>query len=205
MAFLGNDFIVSSTIFIVVIFLLLYVYRQKIFKVYYKKTPFDLFIQNIKRYLKENHSKIKFNYSIIDKSSTELNPTTRQYLICDNLIEQFITIELKNIPIPNPIQQNQLWDSYTFNSRPNGLKLPEDWTKRKLIVLKRDHNICQRCGVFTKIENAHLILIKSIKEGGQFYLENLVIICKDCHKITTKKDLKYLDIQDKLNSFIQLQ
>jgi len=204
MSYWGNDFIISSTILIVGIFSLLFIYRKKVFKFYYKDTPFDKFIQNIKKYLKENHSKIDFDFSIIDKSSIEPNPTARQYLICDNLIEQFIAIELKNIPIPKPISQNQLWDKYTFNSRPNGLKLPEDWVKRKMLVLTRDNNTCQRCGVFTKIENAHLILIKSIKEGGQFYLENLVIICKDCQKITTKKDLKYLDIRDNLNSFIKL-
>jgi 5-methylcytosine-specific restriction endonuclease McrA len=56
----------------------------------------------------------------------------------------------------------------------------------------------------TKPETTHLVLIKSINEGGQFYLENLIIVCKDCHKITTKKDLKYLDIEDNLNSFITL-
>ena len=127
----------------------------KSFKFYYKDTPFDKFIQNIKKYLEDNHSKIDFDFSIINKSSIEPNPTARQYLICDNLVEQFIAIELKNIPIPKPISQNQLWDKYTFNSRPNGLKLPEDWVKRKMLVLTRDNNTCQRCGIFIKIENAH--------------------------------------------------
>ncbi len=202
MFFLGLDFIVLSTILIIVIFALLYYFRDKLFKKKYEDTNINLFITHIKKYLKENHSKIYFDYSIIDKSVTEPNPTARAYTIIDNLISQFILAPIDIKHTPNPIGQDQLWDSYTFNAKPIGTKLPDDWTQRKMIVLQRDKNICQRCGAHTKPENAYLFLIKSIKEGGQFYLENLIIICRDCNKVHTKKDLKYLDIQDELNSFI---
>ncbi len=203
MAFLGNDFIISSTILIVVIFSLLYIFRKKIFKAYYQEIDFDLFYKQIKEYLKTNHPKINFNYKIITSSQNELNPQTRCYTIIDNLVEQFINTDIDTNFTPSPISQNQLWDSYTFNAKPIGTKLPDDWAKRKMVAAQRDKNICQRCGIHTKPENTHLFLLKSIKDGGQFYLENLIIICKDCQKVTTKKDLKYLDIKDELNSFVQ--
>ncbi len=204
MAFLGTDFIVSSTILIVVIFSLLYIFRKKIFKAYYKGIDFDLFTKRIKEYLQTHHPKINFNYKIIDLSINEQNPQARCYIIIDNLVDQFINANINTNFTPRSISQNQLWDSYTFNAKPIDTKLPDDWAKRKMVVAQRDHNICQRCGIHTKPETTHLFLLKSIKDGGQFYLENLIIICKDCHKVTTKKDLKYLDIKDELNAFVNI-
>ncbi len=204
MAFLGNDFIISSTILIVVIFSLLYIFRKRIFKFYYKETDFDLFIRQIKRYLQENHPKINFNYKILISSLNIENPQTRCYIIIDNLVDQFINAKINTNFIPHSISQNQLWDSYTFNAKPVGTKLPDDWAKRKMVAAQRDNNICQRCGKHTKPETTYLFLLKSIKDGGQFYLENLIIICRDCHRVTTKKDLKYLDIKDELNAFVKI-
>ena len=199
---LGNDFIISSLILIISIFSLLYIFRKRIFKFYYTDDDFDLFFQKVQNYLLDKHPKIKFDFSIIDKLSTEPNPTTRKYQFIDKLIDQFLNHEVDISSANKPIQPSQLWDSYTFNAKPIGTKLPTDWAQRKLIALQRDENICQRCGASVKPETAYLFLIKSIKNGGQFYLENLVIICKDCNKVTTKKDLKYLDIKDEVNSFI---
>ena len=199
----GNDFIISSSILIVGIFSSLYIFRKKIFKFYYNDSNFDLFISSITKYLETNHPKIKFDFSIVNKLSSEPNPTARAYAIVDGLIDQFLLAPVDTSSAHKPISQAQLWDSYTFNAKPNGTKLPSDWAKRKVVALQRDNNTCQRCGVSVKPENAHLFLIKSINNGGQFYLENLIIICKDCQKATTNKDLKYLDIRDELNSFIQ--
>ncbi len=203
MNFLGTDFIFSSIAWIVLIFLLLFIFRKKIFKKFYKNSDFNLFIKHTKDYLKENHSKIKFDYKITEGSSSEPNPTARAYIVIDNLIEQFLNATIDINLSHQPLAQNQLWDGYTFNAKPNGTKLPPDWAKRKNIVLQRDKNICQRCGTHTKVENAHLFLIKSIKNGGQFYVENLIILCNDCHKATTYKNLKYLNIKDELNSFVK--
>jgi hypothetical protein len=162
-----------------------------------------MFLQHVQQYLATQHPKIKFDYSIVNKLSIEPNPITRQYVLIDNLINQFLKIPIDLNLAHKPISQNQLWDSYTFNAKPIGTKLPTDWAKRKMVALQRDKNICQRCGTSVKQETANLFLIKPIKDGGQFYLENLVIICKDCNKVTTKKDLKYLNIQDTLNSFVK--
>jgi len=200
---LGNDFIISSLLWIIIVFSLLYIFRKKILKFYYKNSNFDVFLKNVQEYLTTQHPKIKFDYSIINKLLLEPNPITRQYALIDNLINQFLAAPIDLSSVHKPISQNQLWDSYTFNAKPIGTNLPTDWAKRKIVALQRDENICQRCGTSVKPETAHLFLIKSIKDGGQFYLENLIIICQDCKKVNTKKDLKYLNIQDTLNSFVK--
>ena len=201
-SFWGLDFIISATALIVVAFAILYIYRDKVRKLFYKETNFSLFVKQLKEYLQTNHPQIQFDFRIIEHSKSEQNPQARSYMIIDNLINQFMNKDIKINGSNQAIQQNQLWDSYTFNARPSGNKLPDDWAKRKVVVSMRDKNICQRCGTYTKPEITHLYLIKSVKDGGQFYLENLVIICKDCHKITTNKNLKYLDIRDNLNTLV---
>jgi hypothetical protein len=203
MAFLGLDFIVLSSLLIIIIFSLLYFYRKKIFAFYYKQNNFDLFIQQVKYYLKTNHSKIDFNFRILQDIQTESNPQIKCFTIVDTIVQQFINAKFDTSMLSLNIKQDQLWDSYTFNSTPNGIKLPDDWAQRKKIALQRDKNICQRCGIYVKAENAQLHIIKSIKNGGKYYLENLIIVCRDCQKILDNQNIKYLNIKDELNSFVK--
>ena len=203
MAFLGLDIIISSNIWIIVAFYLLYHFRRRIFKSYYEKKDSNLPINKIKQYLKLNHPKIKFSYKVLDDIKDEQSSQSQIISAIDNLVIQFINFHIDTKSSNTPISQNQLWDSYTFNSKPNGNKLPTDWAQRKAVVLQRDKHICQRCGQKLKVENAQLYIIKPIKDGGQYYLENLLILCRDCEKITSKQDVKYLDIKDELNSFIK--
>jgi hypothetical protein len=203
MAYLGLDFIISSLVLIVVIFVLLYYFRKDIFKFYYKQSNFDIFIENIKIYLLKNHSKIDFNFKIIEDTASEPNPQARCFSIADKLISQFINHNFDTQTLSLNIKQNQLWDSYTFNSTPHGTKLPDDWAQRKSIALQRDKNICQRCGIKTKPENAQLYTILPISQGGKYYLENLIIVCRDCEKVLTHNNIKYLNIKDELYAFVQ--
>ncbi len=203
MGYLGNDFIISSMVLIIVLFTILYIYRKKVFAFYYVESDFEKFIRLVKEYLIKNYPKIKFNYNIISQSKNENNPQARCYEVIDHLVDDFINSEIDTTVTPKPVPLKLLWDSYTFDALPVGTKLPKDWAKRKAVAIQRDHNICQRCGYKTKPETAHLFLLKSIKQGGQFYLENMIIICKDCQRVTTKKDLKYLNIKDELTNFIK--
>ena len=203
MVFLGLDFIISSLALILVCSYILYIYREQVFRFFYKKNNFNLFIRNIKQYLDVKYPKIKFDFKIVEDSKPEENPQTRCYLVINNLVLQYTNYELDTSNTNLSIQHNQLWNSYTFNSRPSGNKLPDDWAKRKNIAYQRDHGNCQRCGTHTKIETAHLYIVKPIEDGGQYYLENLITLCRDCDKITTNSNLKYLDIMDKLNSFVK--
>jgi len=203
--FLGPDFIISSLLVIVILFSVLYFYRKRIFAKHYRQSNFELFIINIKQYLSSTYPKINFNFSIIKHTSKEQNPQTRAYSIINALSDQYISFQLDTNIQPKPIKQTKLWNSYTFNSKPNGIKLPDDWAQRKLVVMQRDNHICQRCSKYSNPENMHLHLLRSVKDGGQYYLENLIILCNDCEKIISKRTLKYLDIKDELNSFVSIK
>jgi hypothetical protein len=202
MGYWGEDFSIAVSILIVTTFSLLYYFRKRIFSFEYEKSDFDLFVNKLEEYLSLNHSKISFDYSIIDKSKLEQNPTTRAYIVINNLVEQFINHKINIASYIAPITQDKLWSSYTFNSKPVGNKLPSDWAKRKTLILRREKNICQRCGVYIKPENSHLSLVKSVENGGQYYIENLLILCRDCNKIHTNQSLKYLNIKEQLDSFV---
>ena len=204
MAFLGLDFIISSTLWLILLFSLLYYFRKKLFKFYYETSNSKSSIENIKQYLKKNHSKIKFNYKILDELlNAEQHQEIQIIEAIDNLVSQFVNYQLDTNSLHKQIAKELLWDSYTFNSKPNGTKLPPDWSQRKVVTAQRDNHICQRCGIKLKAENTQLHIIKPIADGGQYYLENLIILCRDCEKITTKQNIKYLDIKDKLNSFVK--
>jgi len=48
-------------------------------------------------------------------------------------------------------------------------------------------------------------MIRSLEDGGKYYLENLIPVCKDCEKILSKnsKKMKYLNIKDDLYSLVK--
>jgi len=176
----------------------LYYFREKIFRFYYKKFDVNTILQNIKNYLETNHPFIEFNFEILNKSKTEQNPEIRIAMVIDNLVSQFINAKFDTTKLSLNISQDKLWDSYTFNSTPVKSKLPNDWAKRKVVALQRDNNTCQRCGINLKADKAKLHIIHPIKDGGKYYLDNLVILCNDCDKISSKANTNYLDIKEKL-------
>ncbi|WP_121821072.1 HNH endonuclease [Halostella salina] len=64
-------------------------------------------------------------------------------------------------------------------------RLPSDWDSRRKKVYRRDGYTCQHCGAKggqngdTEL-HAHHIVPKS--RGGSHHLNNLVTVCRDCHK-----------------------
>ena len=67
MVFLGLDFIISSTIWIIAAFSLLYYFRREVFKFHYEKSDSLLSSTKIKQYLNLNYPKIKFHYKALDE------------------------------------------------------------------------------------------------------------------------------------------
>lgn len=43
-------------------------------------------------------------------------------------------------------------------------------------------------------------MIHSLKQGGKYYLENLIPVCKDCHKILSKdpSKMKHIKLKEDL-------
>ncbi len=54
----------------------------------------------------------------------------------------------------------------------------DEWKAKRMLVLKRDGNLCQECKV-AKAEDVHHITYDNFKNEK---LEDLVSVCRDCHK-----------------------
>lgn len=57
---------------------------------------------------------------------------------------------------------------------------PQEWDKIRKAVYRRDHWTCQRCGASDVELHAHHLI--PLSEGGLDEMENLITLCKDCHK-----------------------
>ena len=111
-------------------------------------------------------------------------------------------LELDKEKFPKPISKELQWGSYTFNCEPNKDKLPKDWMQRKSALLIRDKKKCFRCSKKLDINSVHVHMIRALEEGGKYYLENLLPVCRDCEKILTKR-VKSLDIKDQLYDLVK--
>ncbi|HIP13301.1 MAG TPA: HNH endonuclease [Arcobacter sp.] len=207
MNFLGMDFIISSIIWLILVFGFMFTFRKKIFSFYYKQNDMELFVNNLQKTLQKIYPKLKFDFSFLEKLENEPNPQAKQYALIDNIINQYTTKDLviKSTPI---VPTKELWSSYVLNSKPISKKLPEDWLKRKAIIFQRDDKSCQKCSKVIDIKNSDIYMIKSLNDSGQYYLENLTLLCLDCFKIENlkrdeSKTIKYLDIKDELYSLVK--
>jgi len=206
MYFLGTDYIVSSLLWLTLVAIFVFTFRKPIMKLLYKKATLDLFISKLKIYLEKTYPDIKFDYSIVDHSKSEPNPELRKYSIVDNIIDQFKRIELNTSKYPKNTPKELHWGSYMFNCEPNKDKLPKDWMQRKNALFVRDHRKCFRCSTYVDIHTMHPKMIRSLKDGGKYYLENLIPLCSDCDKLLSddnKKKHGFLNIKDKLYQIVE--
>ncbi len=183
-------------------------FKDKIKALLYEKSDEDLtpFIKQLKIYLKEKYPKIDFTFNFNQILKEDSTTTTKKYLIVDNIIEQYIALEFHPKPI-GQVKSDQIWSSYAFNSKPYKNKLPDDWLQRKSVLFQRDKQTCQRCSQKLTIKDADIFIVKPIKDGGEYYFENLVICCTDCTKIENYKrdkstNIKNLNIKNNLYSLV---
>jgi hypothetical protein len=204
MHFLGLDYIISSLIWLTIIFSLVFTFRKHIAKLFYPQTSLDLFISKLKHYLQETYPKIKFDLEIIETSKTEQNPDLRKYIIVGNILDQYKNLTLDKSKFPKSTPTSLRWDSYIFNCEPNKDKLPPDWAKRKNALIIRDHKRCIRCSKIVTLSTIEIHLIRPISDGGKYYLENLISVCKDCEKvlINDPKKMATLHIKDDLEHIV---
>jgi hypothetical protein len=208
MGFLGDDFSVLSIIWLTIIFIFMFIFRKKIFAFYYKDGELNNFVKKLKAYLEDTYPNINFKYDFLDTLiKNEPNPDAVKYALIDNIINQYTTIEL-DLSIPKKVPTDKLWGTYTFNSKPNKTKLPEDWLQRKAVLFERDKKTCQRCSKKVKITESDIFMLNPLSNGGQYYFENLLLLCIDCHKIENSKrdnsiNIKYLDIKDNLYELVK--
>lgn len=204
MHFLGIDYIVSSIIWLSIIFAIVFTFRKHIKRFFYPKTSLDLFVSKLKHYLQETYPKIQFDLSIIETSKVEKNPDIRKYIIVDNIIDQYKDLKLDPSKFPQSTPTSLRWDGYIFNCEPDKDKLPPDWPKRKNALIIRDHKRCLRCSKTVTLNTIVIHLIRPISDGGKYYLENLISVCKDCEKILSNdpKKIANLHIKDDLDKIV---
>jgi len=205
MYFLGTDYIISSLVWLIAIFAFVFTFRKHIMKLFYPKTTLDLFISKLKTYLLKTYPDIKFDYEIISASTTEKNPELRKYMIADDVIDQFKRIPIDTTRYPKNTPKNLQWSSYIFNSEPNKDKLPKDWIQRKNALFVRENRKCFRCSTYIDMNSLQVKLIRSLNDGGKYYLENLIPLCSDCDKLLSDNPKKssFLNIKDKLYEIVE--
>jgi len=192
---LGLDYTILSLI--IVSFLLpFYIYRKRVFKFYYNKNNGAYFLKDLQIYLKNNHPKINFDFSKIDKINKSNPANLSTLLVLENVAEQFINFEyIKRTQ--KAVSKDILWGSYEKESNPKN-STANNLLRRKEIVLRRDSYKCNRCGKPIKLDTSMLLLIKDIEDGGTYHFENLSVLCIDCNKIihsqTPERLIKDLNI-----------
>lgn len=201
---LDIEFVIYSSI-IIACLIPLYVYRKKVFKFIYKTGDISLFVNDLKIHMQKEHPKIKFDYSIIDKTKNEKDIRIRETLIVEDIINQFFSYEYTK-KTQSDIDREKHWPGYVEKSKTND-KYPNDWPLRKSFVFKRDNGRCNRCGHQLSIDNMITSFVKDIQNGGGYNFENIVSLCSDCNRILNSKDpkstIRSLNINEKLMIFVQ--
>lgn len=206
MFYLGTDYVISSVIWLSIIGVFVFAFRKKIFKRFYPDQSLEPFIDKLTIYLQETYPGIKFDYGIIGACQDEPNPETRKYMITSDIFNQFSNLKLDPSKLPKLTPPSMQWQGYVFNCEPNKNKLPPDWGKRKNALLQRDNKKCLRCSRKLDINTTEIHMIRSLEEGGKYYLENLIPVCRDCKKILEndpKKKTGFIlkaDLEDILES-----
>ena len=60
---------------------------------------------------------------------------------------------------------------------------PPDWATRRKRVYDRDGERCRRCGAIVPFDKCHIHHIVRRAKGGGHSLDNLVVLCRDCHSL----------------------
>jgi 5-methylcytosine-specific restriction endonuclease McrA len=177
---------ILAVIFIILLILIV-VFRKEIKKAFLQKDEFEEFIINIKKYLAYHYPAIPFNWKILDKVDKNTELASRESLVVSDLVEQFVNYSIDFNDEDRSVSTKVLWGSYASNCAVKRGTLPNDWARRKQVVYKRDHEKCQRCGCPLKYDQAHLLHITPPFRGGQHNVENMVIVCLDCFRVSDEQ------------------
>ncbi len=122
-------------------------------------------------------------YSALIRDIENCNNKSTNAIYYNYVIAQWHTIPLRpNKPLPKPQpQHHQFWkgEHTNRNKLPNN---PPDWQTRRELVFGREGGQCQRCGVtLSWHQKPHVHHITRRVHGGNHDLNNLALLCLDCH------------------------
>lgn len=200
---LDSTFIIFSSL-LTASLIPLYIYRQRVFSFAYKTGKLEFFIKDLKLHMKNEHPKMNFDYSIIEKTKTEKDIRIRETLIVEDIIKQYYYYEYEK-HTQKGVEKDKLWRGYEEKSFSNP-KTPSDWKERRELAWQRDKNKCDRCGTKIKLEDVFTTFAKDIAKGGGYNFENIIILCSDCNKVINSKNPKNtiasLQLNDTLMKFV---
>jgi 5-methylcytosine-specific restriction endonuclease McrA len=180
-----------STILVVIFFIILaliVIFSKTIKATFSQVDEFELFLEDVKKYLAYHYPAVKIDWNLISKGTTETDLASRQSVVVSKIIEQYTDDKTDFSAKDRSVSTNDLWSNYVINCTVKKGSLPKDWARRKQVVYKRDGGKCQKCACNLKYDQAYLLHITPPKEGGQHNLENLVILCLDCFRVSDKEN-----------------
>ena len=200
---LDSIFVLFSSLLIACL-IPLYIYRQKVFPFVYKTGNLEIFLRDLKIHMQNNHPKIDFDYSIVQKTKNEKDIRIRQTLIVEDIINQFYNFEYEK-NTQKGVAREKIWTGYDEKSYSNP-KTPSDWQERRNLAWQRDKNCCNRCGTKIKIKDVFTTFAKDIEEGGGYNFENIIILCSDCNKVLNSNNprstIAALNLNDTLMKYV---
>ena len=160
-----------------------------------KDEPLDkflVFVGLVDTYLKREHPKIKFDYSIKDELQKEDSLKVKKSLFILDMIRQFAEFPYEK-KTQNSVNKEMLWSGYGANSQPNP-RQPHDFSRRRELIFLRDKATCNRCGnTIDDIKDMLTIFIQDTKDGGGYNVENIACVCFSCYQVLSS-DKNYTQI-----------
>jgi hypothetical protein len=171
-----------------IILILIIIFSKEIKKTFIQVDEFEVFLEDVKKYMAYRYPAVNIDWDLISKGTTETDLASRQSVVVSKIIEQYTEEEIDFNDADRSVSTNNLWGNYVINSTVKKGKLPSDWARRKQAVYKRDEGKCQKCGCDLKENGSYLLHITPPSQGGQHNLENLVILCLDCFRVSDKEN-----------------
>ena len=158
-----------------------------------KLDKFQLFLDLVNSYLKREYPSINFDLSFYKDKKEEDNLKVQKATLIAEVIRQFADFHWEK-KTQKSVKKEILWSGYGVNSQPSK-KIPQDFLRRKELVLFREEGICNRCGnIMDKIQKSSIILAQGSGENGGYNIENLILLCSSCYNLTQNKDKDFSEI-----------
>lgn len=111
------------------------------------------------------------------------------FKLCDWIIDEVGEWKIKRNILSDPILRYEYYkESYSFRKIKKLKRMPyneylktQHWELVQSAVLKRDLNRCADCGSYKEEKSIEVHHITYIRRGKE-RLEDLMTLCKDCHK-----------------------
>jgi len=139
---------------------------------------FDKRIQECKKSIQENEELLRKKESFFHRVAAFWDSRRS---IDPDAVKEAIRIKKNNLPLLTAQfgelshRLEEIFDLF--------LEYPPDWESRRSLVIARDGGCCDNCGRSGSYRNKlHIHHVKPLSRGGTNRLDNLILLCEQCHK-----------------------